>query len=98
MTKIETARQLVSACRDVATAYETVYVLGCCGAPLTEKNKNRYMDAQAFNRKEDRKKALQAADKNTFGFDCVCLIKSLLWGWDGDSEKVYGGAVYLAQR
>ena len=96
MAKIETAQQLVEACRDVATAYDTVYVLGCCGAPLSEKNKNRYMDAHEFNRKADRRKALEEADQNTFGFDCICLIKSLLWGWDGSTDKTYGGAVYLS--
>ncbi len=24
----------------------------------------------------------------------MCLIKGLLWGWSGDTSKVYGGAVY----
>lgn len=96
MAKIETAVQLAQACLDAATSFDTVYVLGCCGAPLTEKNKNRYMDAQAFNRRAARKKVLQYCNKDTFGFDCVCLIKALLWGWNGDSDKTYGGASYLA--
>lgn len=29
-----------------------------------------------------------------FGFDCVCLIKGVLWGWSGDDSKTYGGAGY----
>jgi cell wall-associated NlpC family hydrolase len=29
-----------------------------------------------------------------WGFDCIGLIKGVLWGWDGDESKVYGGAVY----
>lgn len=29
-----------------------------------------------------------------FGFDCVCLIKGILWGWDGDASRTYGGAGY----
>ena len=37
------------------------------------------------------------ADKTPpyFGFDCVCLIKSVLWGWEG-SSKTYGGATYAS--
>ena len=32
--------------------------------------------------------------KHYFGFDCVCLIKSLLWGWNGNEKLPHGGAVY----
>ena len=32
--------------------------------------------------------------KEYFGFDCVCLVKGILWGWNGDASKKYGGAVY----
>lgn len=39
-----------------------------------------------------------AADKNppVYGFDCVCLIKGVLWGWSGNTAKPYGGAVYAS--
>lgn len=94
MTKIKNGEQLAAACMDVAKLYKTVYVLGCCGAPMTGKNKKRYQDAQTFNRKAARKAAIKAADNLTFGFDCVCLIKALLWGWNGNPGLPYGGAVY----
>ena len=96
MNKIETAAQLANACLDVARNFDTLYVLGCCGAPMTQRNKERYLDAYSFNRKASRKKAIGYAGKHTFGFDCVCLIKSLLWGWHGDQDHVYGGAAYKA--
>jgi len=32
----------------------------------------------------------------TWGFDCVNLLKGILWGWRGDEAKTYGGAVYGA--
>jgi hypothetical protein len=35
-----------------------------------------------------------SATSDTFGFDCVCLIKGVLWGWKGDKSKTYGGATY----
>ena len=94
MSKIQTAAQLVAACKKVATQYETLYVLGCIGAPMTLHNKNRYTNNLAYNAKAARKKKIMAASVHTFGFDCVCLIKSLLWGWEGDEAKTYGGAVY----
>jgi hypothetical protein len=34
------------------------------------------------------------ATPDTFGFDCVCLIKGVLWGWTGDLNARYGGAKY----
>lgn len=94
MSKIETGQALAEACLDLARTFDTIYVLGCCGAPMSAYNQNRYLQAQSFNRKTDRKKIIQASDKYTFGFDCVCMIKSLLWGWYGDEDKAYGGAVY----
>ena len=31
----------------------------------------------------------------TWGWDCVCLVKGILWGWDNDKSKPRGGgAVY----
>ena len=37
---------------------------------------------------------IHAATEDTFGFDCVNLIKGILWGWDGDLSAQYGGARY----
>ena len=37
---------------------------------------------------------INAASSDTFAFDCVCLIKALLWGWDGSLNTTNGGAVY----
>ena len=31
-----------------------------------------------------------------WGFDCVGLIKAVLWGWEGNTAKSYGGAVYAS--
>lgn len=35
---------------------------------------------------------INTASADTFGFDCVNLIKGLLWNWCGDKAKTYGGA------
>lgn len=94
MAKIETNAALASAALNVANNYKTLYVLGCFGAPMNEQNKDRYISALSFNRQTVRSVKIKSATANTFGFDCVCLIKALLWGWNGDNSKVYGGATY----
>ena len=91
---IKTAKELAAACKDVALNHKTLYVMGCFGAPMNEKNKKRYTTNHSYNKKSSRTKKINAASADTFGFDCVCLIKGLLWGWDGDTTKVYGGSVY----
>ena len=91
---IKTAKELVQAALDVAQNYKTLYVMGCFGAPMTASNKKRYTNNTSFNRKPERTAKIQAASADTFGFDCVCFIKGLLWGWKGDASQVYGGATY----
>lgn len=86
---IKTAKQLVAACLDVVNNYKTMYVLSCFGAPMNAKNKERYAKADP-----KRAEKIRAASVDTFGFDCVCFIKGLLWGWKGDASQVYGGAAY----
>lgn len=79
--------------------YKTLYVIGCFGAPMTEKNKTRYINNgshNGYNARSERKAMIQAATDDTFGFDCVCLIKGILWGWNGDKTKNYGGAAYAS--
>lgn len=93
---IETAKELAAACVNVAKSYKTLYVMGCFGAPMTEANKQRYIDHHAYNRKVAPQKAILAASADTFGFDCVCLLKALLWGWNGDLNHIYGGAAYAS--
>ena len=93
---ITTGRQLAEKCLDVANNYKTVYALGCFGWPMTFENQNRALNSYAFNAGLERSQAIRAASKDTFGFDCICLLKGLLWGWNGDAGKPYGGAVYAA--
>lgn len=91
---IKTAKELAAACVDVAQNYKTLYIKGCFGAPMTAKNKARYTSNNSYNMKSARTKKINAASADTFGFDCVCLIKGLLWGWNGDTSHIYGGADY----
>ena len=61
---------------------------------MNAKNRQRYSNNDAYNR--SRARLINELTSDVFGFDCVCLIKGILWGWNGDISKTYGGAVYKA--
>lgn len=79
-----------------ATSVKTLYIMGCFGAPMNAANKARYTKNYAYNKQASRTKKINSASGDTFGFDCVCLIKGILWGWTGDKSRVYGGASYAS--
>ena len=79
---------------EIAKNYKTLYILGCFGAPMNQKNKKRYENNNEYNKKKSA--MIEGATSDTFGFDCVGLVKSILWGWSGDISKTYGGATYRA--
>ena len=96
MSTVMKASEFVEKVKDIAENYKTLYVMGCFGAPMTEVNKIRYCNNDKYNRQASRTKLIKAASEDTFGFDCVCLIKGVLWGWNGDKTKKYGGAKYAS--
>lgn len=94
MAKISTAAQLAEKAIEVAKKYKTLYIMGCFGAPMNGANKTRYTKNHSYNTDTERTAMINAATADTFGFDCVCLVKGLLWDWEGDKSKTYGGATY----
>ncbi|MBO7322257.1 MAG: hypothetical protein J6U51_01570 [Bacteroidales bacterium] len=70
----------------------TQYLMGGYGCRL---GLDWYNESFTWNKQN---KALIDSKKNTdpitFGFDCVCLIKGILWGFGGYPTQEYGGAVY----
>lgn len=96
MSTVMKASEFVSKLRDIATNYKTLYIKGCFGSPMTKANKTRYCNNHSYNKKPARTNMIQNASTDTFGFDCVCLIKGVLWGWNGNKNKTYGGATYKA--
>lgn len=90
------AQEFVNKLVDIANNYKTLYVMGCFGAPMTVKNKRRYTTNHQYNKQEPTYSKILNASEDTFGFDCVCLIKGVLWGWCGDVNATYGGAVYAS--
>ena len=98
MAKMKSS-DLVAKAIDIAKNYSTLYVMGCFGAPLTGSNVTRYCNNHDYNKQADRTAMIKAAADKTppvFGFDCVNLIKAILWGWTGAANKTYGGAIYKA--
>lgn len=92
--KIKTGADLAAAALETAKNFKTLYITGCFGWPMTESNKTRIKNEWEANRKEPRATNITKASVDTFGFDCVNLIKGLLWGWVGDVNQTYGGVKY----
>lgn len=91
------ASELVRKVTDIAKNYKTVYMWGVFGAPVTESviaGKTRQYPDWYTSAKQALFRGL--IGKGYFGFDCVNLIKGVLWGWSGDSAKAYGGAKYAS--
>ena len=94
MNNIGFARKLL----DIAENKKTLYVMGCFGAPMNDRNKKRYTSNNTYNKATARKNMIMNASSDTFGFDCVCLVKGVLWGWNGDLSATYGGAKYTSNN
>lgn len=88
---IETGKQLAAAAQIIAQDYKTIYALGTFGWTMTAGNKARAIKVRGNRKRVDK---LNAATADTFAFDCVGLVKGLLWGWNGSKAKSYGGAEY----
>ena len=79
--------------------HKTSYLYGTFGQPVTAS----IIAAKAAQYPGYYPAATQTAmkalvGKNCFGFDCVGMIKGLLWGWSGSSGKSAGGAVYASNN
>ncbi len=95
MNYLMTTQAFCDKLADIANNRKTAYMLGPWGWPATAKMIQR-ATTQGSNAKTNRQWLPQAnaiKDKG-FLFDCVGLIKGVLWGWDGDLSRTYGGAGY----
>lgn len=77
---------------ELAQRTPTVYAFGGWGASANfPANKTKYAARTEFNATK-----IKNASPDAFFFDCVCLVKGILWGWNADKTKRYGGAVYAS--
>lgn len=95
MSIIFTANEYCNRLLNIATNYKTLYVMGGIGYRLNSNGKQRAMQ-NSWNTKPPRPTMINQADEHTWAFDCVCLLKSVLWGWVGDESKLYGGGTYAS--
>lgn len=95
MEYLMTSAALCAKAMEIASSYKTAYMLGPWGWPANDKMIRR-ATTQGGSAKTNRQWLAQAnAIKDEgFLFDCVGLIKGILWGWNGDLGRTYGGAGY----
>lgn len=94
--KIFTSKEFIERTK-VAAEKKTLYILGCFGAPMGYgNNRKRYETNYDYNKQPERTAMIETASDDTFGFDCVCLVKGIGWNWVGDTTKEYGGAKYAS--
>lgn len=95
MSTVMTAAEFVAKAKDIAENHKTTYMLGPWGWPTTQKMIDRACNSEANGAKNKTWLSYANAIKDKgFIFDCVGLIKGILWGWSADIGKIYGGAGY----
>ncbi len=89
MTNLELKNKLL----DIVNNYKTIYGMGTWGWIVTQSAIDRKKKESSWWTSSRVKTISKVIDKGYFMFDCVGLIKGILWGWNG-SNKIYGGAGY----
>ena len=90
----------VSILKKIATDHKTVYAWGMFGSVVTRESvaakTKQYPDWYTERKISTVFTPLYRSGALVWGFDCVGLIKAVLWGWSGETNKSYGGAVYAS--
>ncbi|MFV0519424.1 MAG: hypothetical protein ACK5LY_04015 [Lachnospirales bacterium] len=93
MNNIEFVKRL----QNIVDNYKTTYMWGVFGSVVDEsiisQKSKQYPSWYTSNRQAYLRKLI---GKGYFAFDCVNVIKAILWGWNGDKSKTYGGAKYAS--
>ena len=94
------ASNFTSKLYSIATTKKTVYAWGMFGSTIRKdrivSKAKQYPYWYTDSKIASIFAPLYGSDPPVWGFDCVGLVKGVLWGWDGDESKVYGGAVYAS--
>lgn len=86
--------EFVNKAKNIAENYNTAYVWGAFGLVANAANMQRMINQYSKNNNYLAK--AREIYGNGYFFDCVGLIKGILWGWCGNSAKTYGGATYTS--
>ena len=80
---------------ELALNSKTAYMWGTFGMPITNDLITSKAKQYPYNYTTSRiNKLKKLVPQDYFGFDCVGLIKGILWGWNADHSKTRGGAIY----
>lgn len=97
---IMAGRTLAARAVDIAQRKKTIYMYAAYGFKVTDatiKSKSlQNLNGWYTTKRINMLKEVANQQPPTWGFDCVNLIKGILWGWTGDETKEKGGAVYGA--
>ena len=77
---------------EISKKYKTSYMLGAFGFQANNKNIKRLL-----NQCPENYNWLAQAENADWLFDCVNLIKGIIWGWNG-ADATYGGAEYCSNN
>ena len=94
------ASKFVSILKSIAEERKTVYAWGMFGSTITKERvqgkAKQYPYWYTQSKVQSVFAPLYGKNPPTWGFDCVGLVKGVLWGWNGDELKSYGGAVHAS--
>lgn len=97
--KVTNNYQLMAKAYEILRHYNTCYLYGGIGQIVTQSVVNakakQYPSFYTSARKANYTQYINSS-KRYWGFDCVNLYKSILWGWNGDASKSFGGAKYAS--
>ena len=87
----------VSILKSIATEQKTVYAWGMFGGPITKATvTGKAKQYPTWYTSDKINSVFAPLYGKAWGFDCVGLVKGVLWGWCGDANKSYGGATYAS--
>lgn len=94
------ASKFVSDLKDIAKNHKTVYAWGMFGSQITKYSvtlkAGQYPSWYTASKVNTVFLPLCGSNPPAWGFDCIGLIKGVLWGWNGDISSSYGGAKYAS--
>ena len=94
------ASSFISILKRIVAEHKTVYAWGMFGTPITQSSVTGKAKQYPYWYTDSKITSIFApiyrSSSLVWGFDCVGLIKGVLWGWNGDKSKTYGGAVYAS--
>lgn len=100
MSLLMKTSSFVQILKNIATEHKTVYAWGMFGTPITKSSVAGKAKQYPYWYTDSKINSIFApiyrSDSLVWGFDCVGLVKAVLWGWSGDKSKAYGGAVYAS--